>query len=503
MTLGGLALAVGILVDDATVTIENINTHLEDGQGARGGHPRRLAADRRAGVRLDALHLHRLRADVLPDGRGAVSVRADGRSGRLRDARVVRPVAHAGADHGEVPAEGASAGSARTDRPAGIRSCASNTPSTTRSCGSATAIAACSGPACPVGGLFATVFLARVRRLAAARALGGRGLLPVGRQRPVQAAPAGARRACASRRRRRSAIGSRRLIRDTIPAAELVGHHRQHRAAEQRHQPGLLELGADRAGRCRHHGGAQRAPSARPKATCTICGSSWRSASPACCSPSSRPTSSRRSSTSGCRRRSTSRWSAGTSRRTGSSPRTLRDRIAQVPGITDLRVHQPFNQPVLHLDVDRTQAAETGFTQRDVANNLLISLSGSSQTAPTFWLNPSTGVSYSVATQTPQYRRRVAAATSATSRSPATAARRPQILGAMASLSRQMHAAVVSHYNVAARDRHLRVRPAARPRRRRRDINADRRGRAQDAAHGAPTWSCAARSRRCSRRSSG
>src|SRR5262249_57454715 len=70
----------------------------------------------------------------------------------------------------------------------------------------------------------------------------------------------------------------------------------------------------------------------------------------------------------------------------------------------DLRVHQAFNQPLLHLDVDRTRAADTGFTQRDVANNLLISLSGSAQVTPTFWLNPSTGVSYTIATQTPQYK---------------------------------------------------------------------------------------------------
>ena len=74
------------------------------------------------------------------------------------------------------------------------------------------------------------------------------------------------------------------------------------------------------------------------------------------------------------------------------------------PGIVDLRVHQVANQPSLELDVDRTRAAQAGFTQRDIANNLLISLSGSSQTSPTFWLNPTTGVSYAVATQTPQYR---------------------------------------------------------------------------------------------------
>ena len=70
----------------------------------------------------------------------------------------------------------------------------------------------------------------------------------------------------------------------------------------------------------------------------------------------------------------------------------------------DLRIQQPFNYPKLHIDVDRTKANQIGFTQRDVATNLLVSLSGSFQTAPSFWLDPKTGVSYTIATQTPQYR---------------------------------------------------------------------------------------------------
>ena len=82
----------------------------------------------------------------------------------------------------------------------------------------------------------------------------------------------------------------------------------------------------------------------------------------------------------------------------------LFDRIKYVTGISDLRVYQPFNQPKLHINVDRTKAEQVGYTQRDVASNLLISLSGSFQTSPTFWLNPKTGVSYSIVTQTPQYR---------------------------------------------------------------------------------------------------
>jgi len=125
----------------------------------------------------------------------------------------------------------------------------------------------------------------------------------------------------------------------------------------------------------------------------------------------------------------------------------LATRLAQVPGMVDLRVHQAFNQPLLHLDVDRTRAFETGFTQRDVANNLLISLSGSSQTTPTFWLNPATGVSYSVATQTPQYR---VDSLEGIGNIPVTGAAgsQPQVLEALASVKRQTHMAVVSHYNV-------------------------------------------------------
>jgi multidrug efflux pump subunit AcrB len=75
--------------------------------------------------------------------------------------------------------------------------------------------------------------------------------------------------------------------------------------------------------------------------------------------------------------------------------------MQHVPGAADLRIQQAFDQPKLHLEVDRTKAAEGGYTQQDIANNLLISLSGSFQTSPTFWLNPKNGVSYSLVAQTP------------------------------------------------------------------------------------------------------
>jgi CzcA family heavy metal efflux pump len=123
-------------------------------------------------------------------------------------------------------------------------------------------------------------------------------------------------------------------------------------------------------------------------------------------------------------------------------------RLAQVPGIADLRVHQAFNQPQIHVDVDRTRAADVGVTERDVANNLLISLSGSGQTAPTFWLNPTTGVSYSIATQTPQYRMDSLQDLGNIPVTGAGPGARPQVLEGFATVSRAAAMSVVSHYDV-------------------------------------------------------
>ncbi len=127
---------------------------------------------------------------------------------------------------------------------------------------------------------------------------------------------------------------------------------------------------------------------------------------------------------------------------------TLLTRLAEVPGMVDLRVQQAFNQPLLHLDVDRTRAVDTGYTQKDVANNLLISLSGSAQTTPTFWLNPQTGVSYFIATQTPQYKVGSIEDINTIPLSPSVPGSKPQVLEALASMKREAHMAVVTHYNV-------------------------------------------------------
>ena len=122
--------------------------------------------------------------------------------------------------------------------------------------------------------------------------------------------------------------------------------------------------------------------------------------------------------------------------------------LQRVPGMADLRIHQEFNQPSLHLNVDRTRAAQMGVTQRDVASNLLISLSGSAQTTPTFWLNPTNGVSYNVATQTPQYRVNSLEEIGNIPVSSA-AGTHAQLLQGLASVERGTDQPVVSHYDIA------------------------------------------------------
>jgi multidrug efflux pump subunit AcrB len=82
----------------------------------------------------------------------------------------------------------------------------------------------------------------------------------------------------------------------------------------------------------------------------------------------------------------------------------LRRQIAAIPGAADVHIHQVVDYPELHVDVDRSKAGMIGLTQRDVANSMLISLSGSSQVAPTQWVDWTNGVSYFVTVQTPQYR---------------------------------------------------------------------------------------------------
>jgi multidrug efflux pump subunit AcrB len=81
----------------------------------------------------------------------------------------------------------------------------------------------------------------------------------------------------------------------------------------------------------------------------------------------------------------------------------IRNEVAKIPGVVDTRLQQVNSTPDLRVNVDRTLASQVGVTQRDVASDLLISLSSSNQVAPNFWLNPQNGINYSIYVQTPQY----------------------------------------------------------------------------------------------------
>ena len=125
----------------------------------------------------------------------------------------------------------------------------------------------------------------------------------------------------------------------------------------------------------------------------------------------------------------------------------LLEQLRTVPGATDLRVHQVFDQPKLHINVDRTKAQQSGFSQLDVASNMLISLSGSFQTQPEFWLDPKNGVTYNVVTQAPQF---TLTSLRDLENIPLTGAKasRPEILGDIATTARGAGMAVVSHYDI-------------------------------------------------------
>jgi multidrug efflux pump subunit AcrB len=161
----------------------------------------------------------------------------------------------------------------------------------------------------------------------------------------------------------------------------------------------------------------------------------------------------------------------------------LRRKIARVPGAADVHIHQIVDAPEIRVNVDRRRAAQMGMTQYDVSQSMLISLSGNSQVAPNFWLNWANGVSYNVGVQTPQYKNRNldvmmrtplgaggagsavtipgADPTASLSRvaggvaqgstaygNPGASASGPQMLSNVADTSRGVAPQIVSHYNV-------------------------------------------------------
>ncbi len=124
----------------------------------------------------------------------------------------------------------------------------------------------------------------------------------------------------------------------------------------------------------------------------------------------------------------------------------IANRLRLIPGTADVHVQQMMSLPTLYLDMDRTRINQVGLTAQNVAQSVLISLSGSFQTAPNFWLNRSNGVTYPIAIQAPQYRE--TSLQDLMDTSVTNGSEQPQVLGNLAQLKPVMRPAVVNHYNV-------------------------------------------------------
>ena len=124
----------------------------------------------------------------------------------------------------------------------------------------------------------------------------------------------------------------------------------------------------------------------------------------------------------------------------------ITNRIRQIPGAVDVHVQQMFSYPTLYLNVDRTRAESVGLTQQDVANSVLLTLSSSSQITPSFWVNPANGVEYNVTVQVPQYKidsmQTMENIPIVKPQMPA-----PQVLGNVGEVNLNAEPALISHYN--------------------------------------------------------
>ncbi|MBC7577245.1 MAG: efflux RND transporter permease subunit [Tardiphaga sp.] len=125
----------------------------------------------------------------------------------------------------------------------------------------------------------------------------------------------------------------------------------------------------------------------------------------------------------------------------------LLGQIRRIPGIADARLQQSPNNPGFNIDVDRTRAQYVGLTERDVTNSMVVNLAGSSQVAPTYYLNPDNGISYSIVMQTPQYRMDSLGALETLPITAANTSVSP-MLGGIATIKRSASNAVVSQYDI-------------------------------------------------------
>jgi CzcA family heavy metal efflux pump len=123
----------------------------------------------------------------------------------------------------------------------------------------------------------------------------------------------------------------------------------------------------------------------------------------------------------------------------------IANKMRHIPGTADVHVQQLLSLPTLHMDIERTRVTQVGLTARDVAQSALVSLSGSFQTAPNFWLNPKNEVTYQLAVQSPQYRM---TNLQDLLNIPVTSQQGPQLMGNLVQLSPVTRAATVNHWNV-------------------------------------------------------
>jgi CzcA family heavy metal efflux pump len=125
----------------------------------------------------------------------------------------------------------------------------------------------------------------------------------------------------------------------------------------------------------------------------------------------------------------------------------LLKQVQAIPGVADAHIHQQIATPSINVNVDRLKSRQIGLTQQDVAQSMLISLSGTGQTAPNEWLNPQNGVNYQVVVQTPQYR---VDSMQSLARTPITtpAGNASQLLGNVANFERDITPVIINHYNI-------------------------------------------------------
>jgi multidrug efflux pump subunit AcrB len=121
--------------------------------------------------------------------------------------------------------------------------------------------------------------------------------------------------------------------------------------------------------------------------------------------------------------------------------------VQAIPGVVDAHIHQQLEQPTIDVNVDRLKARQIGLTQQDIANSMLISLTGTGQTAPNEWLNPQNGVNYQVVVQTPQYR---IDSMQSLARTPLTSPQgnASQMLSNVADFQRDITPIIINHYNI-------------------------------------------------------